>query len=351
MRSRSRSISCKSREEFLEKSKEAEVDKKIYHNRRKRDYDEFKMEFDDEYEEGLKSNCSYQLEEKVLSIDELEKLEENQLYSIINEINKISNEDSDLLEESGLSHNYMELSTENDDDQIGYPEEKDYIGLSKKIKENPSMNGNIPKDLTIDQNFLKQNIVPYTELLKIIVLGDDKSGKTSFIKSLTQHKSNSNLYEHTLSLEILKTLVSFKNKNIQIEFFDTNDKILNSNILNVYYQFSNGVIYIINPNNFLRTDYKLYLKQLYSKIRKIKEITKCSTKISLAINETEFNKTATEEEKKQFLRIINEIKEELIDDTNTSMFVFNLSNFNINNSSFKDFFVNIFENRLYRKSI
>ena len=79
--------------------------------------------------------------------------------------------------------------------------------------------------------------------MKLLLIGDVKSGKTSFINSFFNQQNNS--YEHTSCLEIKKNRFSISSsKEIRFEFFDSNTLILNSDIISTYINISDGFVFV-----------------------------------------------------------------------------------------------------------
>lgn len=69
--------------------------------------------------------------------------------------------------------------------------------LNNSIKKNGKLEES--KDFSneiLDSNlaFYKQNIITYQEIIKLIVIGDEKSGKTTFISFLKNLLENKNIY-------------------------------------------------------------------------------------------------------------------------------------------------------------
>jgi hypothetical protein len=214
-RRRIEAIEAENEEEFLEiLAKKDEINDNLS-SRRKRNKKKFleinEDENDDEYD-LLKSNSNYVLEKKSLSIEEQEKIDENELNNVIKELN---------LEKfnSDFSNSINSISTI---ESFSSPE--------KVLK------------------FYEQNIINYDEKLKIIIIGKAKSGKSFFIKQFSKDDNNNNfnfnIYNPTISLEFKNTLININNLNIKIEFIDTNDNIISSNIIQTYYKISNGFIII-----------------------------------------------------------------------------------------------------------
>ena len=222
-RRRIEAIEAENEEEFLQiLAKKDEINDNLS-SRRKRNKKKFieieEDENEDEYD-LLKSNSNYVLEKKSLSIEEQEKIDENELNNAIKELN-LEKHNSDF------SNSINSLSTI---ESFSSPE--------KVLK------------------FYEQNIINYDEKIKIIIIGKAKSGKSLFIKQFSNDNNNSNfnfnIYNPTISLEFKKTLININDINIKIEFIDTNDNIISSNIIQTYFKISNGFIIITKD---LKDDY------------------------------------------------------------------------------------------------
>lgn len=169
---------------------------------------------DDEYNQ-LGSSSSYTLTKKIPSLTEQEKEAEESLCDSINQINSSLKSQNKNLVSSPLS-----ITTTNS---------------------------------TLDDNsyeiskFFSQNIINYDNKIKIIVIGKARVGKSLFIsKLIDKNSSPSNIYIPTAGLDIRKTNINIDNLTIKLEIIDTNDSILNSNIIKTYYQVCNGCIIISN---------------------------------------------------------------------------------------------------------
>ena len=123
--------------------------------------------------------------------------------------------------------------------------------------------------------------------MKLLLIGDVKSGKTSFINSFFNQSSNS--YEHTSCLEIKKSRYSLSStKDIQFEFFDTNTLILNNDIISTYINISDGFVFVCDVSKKESIDY------IDSKIEKV--LNNCKNKDNprffFYINNTSTDETA-----------------------------------------------------------
>jgi GTPase SAR1 family protein len=91
-----------------------------------------------------------------------------------------------------------------------------------------------------------ENFYAFDETIKVMLLGNKSAGKTAFLNSLldnmdsqTEDKGGKNspiliqrdVTKPTLSLEISKRLLIINKKIINLEFWDTNEQMLNSSII------------------------------------------------------------------------------------------------------------------------
>ena len=152
------------------------------------------------------------------------------------------------------------------------------INLIKEEIQNSPLSISSFKTLDSDKNLKKfylENFENFQEKLKIVVIGKKKSGKTFFIENFENYNNNNNkenknnffnknCYEPTISLE-------FKNKifnNIKIEFIDTNENIINDCIIKTYYDLCNGIIIVSNNLN----EDKNFIENQIKKINKNEKI-------------------------------------------------------------------------------
>ena len=150
------------------------------------------------------------------------------------------------------------------------------INLIKEEIQNSPLSISSFKTLDSDKNLKKfylENFENFQEKLKIVVIGKKKSGKTFFIENFFENYNNKenknsffnkNCYEPTISLE-------FKNKifkNVKIEFIDTNENIINDCIIKTYYDLCNGIIIVSNNLN----EDKNFIENQIKKINKNEKI-------------------------------------------------------------------------------
>ena len=186
-------------------------------------------EDEDEDEYNLLKPCSnYFLEKRILSIEEQEKKDEDILNNKIKELNlEKYNEKNSMFSKTSLSTI----------DSFSSPE---------KVSQ-----------------FYEQNIINFNEKVKIIIIGKAKSGKSLFIEKFSNNKKDDNInlgnYNPTISLEYKNTFVNINNSNIKIEFIDTNDNVISSNLIQTYFKICNGYIIITKD---LKEDYNFIQEKI-----------------------------------------------------------------------------------------
>jgi hypothetical protein len=190
------------------------------------------------------------MERRELSFKEKEKEEETNLEKEINEINQ-----------------HLKLTKLKNDNEIDIQSndtiDTDSHFSSSLIKTfNNISYDDYNEQHSLRNSFLCQNISDFDEIIKLIIIGQKKVGKTLFIKKMISNKTsfnyNLNEYNPTFSLEIIKTIKTISNQKIKFELWDTCETILNSDIIKTYYKISNGFIIIINKE----TDMNFIVKTL-----------------------------------------------------------------------------------------
>ena len=76
---------------------------------------------------------------------------------------------------------------------------------------------------------LSQNIMHAEKNVKILMIGEEKVGKSYFINKFLKNEQVKD-YIHTDSLEISKKIITLVNKCVKLEIYDTNVEILNSQL-------------------------------------------------------------------------------------------------------------------------
>jgi hypothetical protein len=77
---------------------------------------------------------------------------------------------------------------------------------------------------------LSKNINFSDEVIKFIVVGDYKVGKSFFVNKLLNDNTDPNNYTHTSCFEIKKKMIKLMGKSVKLELWDTNTEIINSEI-------------------------------------------------------------------------------------------------------------------------
>ena len=111
--------------------------------------------------------------------------------------------------------------------------------------------------------FLSENIDIVENTLKFLVMGASKSGKSYFISKVFEEK-NKELKQYSGMLVIRKKNIKLLGNYIRLEFLDTNSELSNSNMLDVYYKISDGMIMIIDNENL---NSAIYIIDLLEKMK------------------------------------------------------------------------------------
>lgn len=118
-----------------------------------------------------------------------------------------------------------------------------------------------PLTLISTNSVLAKNIDITDSTLKLMVIGDEKAGKTYFIQRLLNYKMKE--YTHTKSLEIFKKQIKLLGNYVCLELWDTNLAIINSDLFGFYQKLSDGVILVIDAD---KPSSAYFIYELLSKI-------------------------------------------------------------------------------------
>ena len=118
----------------------------------------------------------------------------------------------------------------------------------------PIINGN---------EFLSENINIVDNTLKFLVMGASKSGKSYFISKVLDEK-NTETKQYSGNLVFRKKNIKLLGNYIRLEFLDTNSELSNSNMFDVYYKISDGMIMIIDNENI---NSAIYINELLEKMK------------------------------------------------------------------------------------
>jgi len=306
----------------------------------------------DEFDE-LRCNSNYQLKEIPKTLKELEKIDEDNLFNLIEkmnkELNKLKNKkqkkifyinfDNKKEKRSNSVNYYFNIDETNFNQNLN----DSFISMHNENYSNLSLNSSTENsiDLNINDfdydNFIMQNLKCFDEKIKLIVIGDEKVGKTLFLNKIGiydnfKRKNNFNINEYnpTDCLEINKSYVIVDKKLIKIESFDTNVKIINSKIIETYYNLCNGFIFVVSNDN----------------INSINFIENQFKKILLNLNNLDKILFIVNEKIKDNFEFINKLKNLYIKYNHDNINKFNylsidLKNFNYSNIKFQTFLKNI----------
>ena len=298
-------------------------------------------EFDD-----LRCDSSYQLKEIPKTLKELEKIDEENLLNSIEkmneELNILNNKKQKEVFYIGFD-NKNEKSSNSVNYNVSDKNLDQNLNDSNENNSNLSLTTNIENSIDLNVNnfdydyFIIQNLKCFDEKIKIIVIGEQKVGKSFFLNQIGVYDDfkkkcnfNINEYNPTECLEICKSYVTVEKKLIKIESFDTNIKIINSKIIETYYKLCDGYIFVActdnnNSLNFIENQFKKLLNFNYNNLDKILFIVN--------------------EKIKSNFEFINKLKNiyikynENID--NLNFISIDLKNFNYSNLNFQKFLKNI----------
>ena len=205
------------------------------------------------------SNAEYKIEVAPLSLEERVKVEEQQLLTMIHQLNTPKkNTDDDSSDEDNLKGG----------------------NFSKKLN-NISLS-TLPDDIEIDENFINQNVITYDDSIKLIVLGEKKVGKSLLVQKLISKEESNHEYKTTNALDIKKTIIDSNNKKIKLAVIDTSSSMLNSEMINTYYQLANGFV-IVSDIEHLNKD--VQMNSINDNIIKIRKVVGEEAKILLVMND------------------------------------------------------------------
>ena len=112
-------------------------------------------------------------------------------------------------------------------------------------------------------DFLSQNIDITQDILKFLVMGSENSGKSYFISKLFNEEIKKE-NEKFCIMDIRKKNIKLLGNYIRLELLDTNSILANTEMINVYFKISDGMIMIIDSQNPLSATY------IYDLIQKMK---------------------------------------------------------------------------------
>jgi hypothetical protein len=220
--------------------------------------------------ENLGLNSGYKIEKRELTLREKEEIEEKELENII--------------KESNIKYKNKELFLDD------YLSEDEYDDLCKKsYSSNGSSINTFDTSIISDdeyKNIILNNVKNYNKLIKIMLIGNNKVGKSFFLSKIFGNFKDNNNYTHTEYLNIKKINCEINNKDYKLEFWDSNEDFLNSILIKTYFQIAHAFIIIVNENsNFNFIEKQLREIQSVNKSEKIFFIFNCDLKNNVNICE------------------------------------------------------------------
>ena len=94
-------------------------------------------------------------------------------------------------------------------------------------------------------------------------MGASKSGKSYFISKVLDEK-NKETKQYSGNLVFKKKNIKLLGNYIRLELLDTNSELSNSNMIDVYYKISDGMIMIIDNENI---NSAIYINELLEKMK------------------------------------------------------------------------------------
>ena len=262
-----------------------------------KNYKEKKLKIEDlsseEENELLSLNSNYKIKLRELTLKEEEENEERELYNLIYNLNE------------------KYKNKEYEDDLLN--EDKSSLSNFSNLIFNTS---NFSEDENL-KNIILHNVKNYDKIIKIMLIGEKKVGKTLFLNKIFNKNYNNEKYDKTEYLNIRKTNFEINNKNIKFEFWDSNEKFLNSILVKTYFKISNAFIIIINE----KSNFQFLEKQ----IKEIQSVNKLD-KIFFVFNYKYFN---NKKKKKKYEKFCKEY--------HIDYYEINLFDFSFKNIQFKKF--------------
>lgn len=172
------------------------------------------------------------------TLEELEKLEEEELLKNVRNLNYFyrDNDKEEFLNIlTNLNKNLLNSYLINDLNEKQYTPKRHFSSNSVENLDLNLLNNsnlNLSDVSTNDSNFeslILQNLELFEDVIKIMVVGEKNTGKSSLISQLLSHQKSH--YFPTKYLEIQSKIHMILGKLIKIEFFDTCTKILNDPII------------------------------------------------------------------------------------------------------------------------
>jgi len=107
-----------------------------------------------------------------------------------------------------------------------------------------SCNSNSSWSTQLSNELLAQNLECEEEVLKVMMIGSTHIGKTHLIDSFLEFRRNR--YEPSSGLEIKKKIVKIIDKNVRIEFYDTDANFHLKDTSKIYYKLCDAFFYVVD---------------------------------------------------------------------------------------------------------
>jgi hypothetical protein len=113
----------------------------------------------------------------------------------------------------------------------------------------------------LSNELFAQNLECEEEVLKIMMIGSTQIGKTLLINNFLEMRRN--IYEPSSGLEIKKKIEKILNKNVRIEFYDTDANFHLKDTSKIYYKLCDAFFYVVDWSKKESLD---YISQMHDNI-------------------------------------------------------------------------------------
>lgn len=122
-----------------------------------------------------------------------------------------------------------------------------------------SSNSNSSWSTQLSNELFVQNLECEEEVLKVMMIGSTHIGKTLLINNFLDTRRNK--YEPSSGLEIKKKIVNILNKNVRIEFYDTDANFHLKDTSRIYYKLCDAFLYVVDWSKKESLDYITHIHQ------------------------------------------------------------------------------------------
>jgi len=190
-------------------------------------------------------------------------LKENSKIGKENENENIEKYKDELILNAGFNKNFPRSLTQMSLHSLNVNEAVSSLISKEEIKKLNSKNNKIESIISTNPNSLQslitQNLEIQTEILKIMMIGISKIGKSKLIDNfinkaaMDMDTEAKDLYIPTIGMDIKKIIMKILDKSVKIEFYDTDMSINFKETTNIFYKLCNSVFYIVDskmPESF-----------------------------------------------------------------------------------------------------